>query len=194
MLAAMLLAALSTAGCTSQRKLVETATGAERASVRRETLLELYERATPRLRGTMERMLREEPDAAMRAMATEILVRIQARESAPELTETARRDVSWAVRADAVAALAALLGMEAEYEIERAMQEDSEPQVRLRALREYYGLVQSESDEKRTGVLEKALADPASIVRLRASGFMRTLTGLSAPPDLAGWNAARSNP
>jgi HEAT repeat protein len=139
----------------------------------------------------LQEILREQPDPGARMLAVEMLADQRATEAVAELKETARRDKAWPVRATALQALAALNGESAREELRTAMRTDVDPQVRVKALRELHGLL-AQDEQELVELLEKALTDPATIVRLQASRYMARVTGLSAPPDLRGWQEARS--
>jgi len=190
---------LLSAGCgvfgPSEAKLVRVARNAPEAHRRREALARLRGRQRSWMRADLEGVLRSEVDPAGRAIAAEMLGELGADAgTVAELRETARRDVQWVVREAAIVALGRILGAEVAEDLAYALANDAEPQVRAAALEVADDHLAGSARDRLIELLDLALLDDSTLVRLRASRLLSHVTGLSAPPDAESWRRVRQGP
>jgi HEAT repeat protein len=144
------------------------------------------------MRQKLEEILNRERDAACAALAAELLGEVGNPDSVAQLRRSARGDPYWIVRQRALESLGRLLGSAVAEDIEAALANDAEPQVRAAAVSVAYEQLAGHEEQELIEILDKALADEAVEVRLRASRLLSDLTGLTAEPDRESWRAARA--
>ena len=188
-LAALALAGVSLgcSGLASGQQLIRAARTAPVTEDRRQALIELKGRTEPGMRQDLEAVLSQELDPASRALAADLLGEIGDAASAPELSRSARADTRWIVRRRALDALARVQGAAASDDIQFALRNDPDPEVRTEAaVLARKSLPQADS----VPILLGALRDHSSVVRLQAAAMLEDMTGLHVAPDAESWQKA----
>lgn len=174
-------------GLPPKQQLIRTARTAPAPADRREALVELKGRTEPGMRQDLEAVLSQELDPASRALAADLLGEIGDAASAPELSRSARTDTRWIVRKRALDALARVQGAGAADDIQYALHNDPDPEVRTEA-----AVLARKCLPRADAVplLLGALRDHSSVVRLQAAAMMEDMTGLHVAPDAESWQKA----
>ena len=163
---------------------VQNAANLEEEEDKREEFLELAWYPHPAMRPELDKVLRNQQDPCVRALATEALGRLGDDESVKLLRRTAREDPHWLVRSRALTWLCNIEGADARDEMAWTLKNDPDALVRSRAttLAARY-LV----DEEMHALLLDALEDPAGEVRMTACVELQDLTQQSYPPVRRPW-------
>ena len=157
---------------------------------RREALLRLRASdVTPAVRAAVLRVLSTDVDSVARALAADALARLGERAGVDELRLSARRDAAWPVRKRALEALAALLGPDAEEDIEHSLAKDPNPTVRVAAVKL---AARNLAPQRAASVILAGLKDTQTVVVLAAHRWLREIVGAVdiAPEDYDAWEQA----
>ncbi|MFP4027838.1 MAG: HEAT repeat domain-containing protein [Candidatus Brocadiia bacterium] len=160
-------------------------------SARQKALNKLRLDPYPELREAIEGRLVRDTDVKARAMAAEALGNLGSTESLDKLRLLARRDISWVVRKQALAAIVKIEGPEAENLIRYAIARDSSPQVRIEALQQAHRVLPG---EKGAEVFLMGLKDQNEAVKLTAHRLLENATDKKIPPEhVRRWEKALEN-
>ena len=180
--------ALVTTGCglfgpTPQQR-VQQAGDLQDSIEKRATFLELAAEPHPAMRPELQRLLREDRDPTIRALAAEALGRLGTQQDAQSLRRAVRNDPHWLVRKRALTRLSRILEAQVTKDLTYVLQNDPNALVRAEATNQ--ALMRS-GEQDLYPVLMQALEDRSAAVRLLACLELQTLTGGSLPPARGPW-------
>lgn len=151
---------------------------------RRETFLELSAEPHPDMRPELRRILRENRDATIRALAAEALGRLGSSQDVSALRRALKNDRHWFVRKRALTWMCRILGSEATDDLRYALKNDPNYLVRAEAAK--LALMHA-SEQEMFGLLVRALDDSSGAVRMLACVELANLTRGSFPPARQPW-------